>query len=266
MSAPSASPRSSASNATFLLHYGAEPQGSAPFYRYNPLVLLLSALGLGFMHGLGADHLMGIVALSVGRPGEDPAVRRSRAFSVAVKFAMGHALLLGFGAGAIILFDWSLPVLIEGGGEILGGGLLVVMGAVGIWGVVSGSVYGHTHVHAGEPAAHWHLHLGGHQHHPAAATHSHVPTIVGAAFAVSSLRALTILTPFGARAGDASLSLLVVLVAVFAVGILLSMSLFGVAFARVISTDTFLRLGRASAAVMASASVALGGYWILSAI
>ena len=33
---------------------------------YNCIVfLLLSALGLGFLHGLGGDHLMAIAALSV---------------------------------------------------------------------------------------------------------------------------------------------------------------------------------------------------------
>jgi hypothetical protein len=30
------------------------------------MLLMASALGLGFVHGLGADHLMGIVALSIG--------------------------------------------------------------------------------------------------------------------------------------------------------------------------------------------------------
>jgi nickel/cobalt exporter len=227
-------------------------------------VLLLSALGLGFLHGLGADHLMGIAALSIGSTGSDPAVQRARAFNVAVKFAIGHALLLGLGAGGLILLGWSLPVLAERGGEMLGGGLLIVLGAVGLWGAASGAIYGHTHVHSGETAAHWHLHLG--HRHPAPAAHSHVPTIIGAAFAVSSLRALTLLAPFGSRIGGASLPLLLLLVVVFALGILLSMSLFGVAFARVLSTGAVVRLGRASAVLMAGASVLLGGYWVLSAI
>ena len=69
--------------------------------------------------------------------------------------------------------------------------------------------------------------------------------MVGAAFAVSSLRALTMLAPFGSRTGAASLPTLVLLIAVFALGILLSMSLFGVAFARLMSARTMQRLGRA---------------------
>ena len=60
-----------------------------------------------------------------------------------------------------------------------------------------GKVYGHTHRHGHEPAAHWHLHVGRPDHHPPPSAHSHLPTILGAAFAISSLRALTLLAPFG---------------------------------------------------------------------
>ena len=155
---------------------------------------------------------------------------------------------------------------VERGGEILGGALLIVLGGFALWGAFSGHLYGHSHVHSGEPAAHWHLHFGPRERHPASAVHSHVPTIIGAAFAISSLRALTLLAPFGNSAASASLAGTLVLVGVFAVGILISMSLFGVAFARVMSTEAVVRLGRASAVLMASASIALGGYWILAAI
>ena len=56
---------------------------------------------------------------------------------------------------------------------------------------------------------------------------------------------------------------LLVLIVVFAVGILLSMSLFGVAFARLMSARVVQRLGRAAGAVMAAASIALGVYWVV---
>ena len=53
------------------------------------------------------------------------------------------------------------------------------------------------------------------------------------------------------------------LIAVFAVGILISMSLFGVAFARLMSAAVAARLGQAAAIFMACASILLGGYWVL---
>ena len=230
------------------------------------MLVISSALALGFFHGLGADHLMAIAALSIGTADETPALQRSRALGVAVRFAIGHALLLALGAGALVALGWSLPLVVERGGEILGGVLLVVLGAVGLWSGVSGKVYGHSHRHSHEPAAHWHLHIGRQDHHPPPSAHSHLPTILGAAFAVSSLRTLTLLAPFGKGLASSPLSPLPVLIAVFGVGILLSMSLFGVALARLMSAAVAARLGQVAAILMACASIALGVYWIGSSL
>jgi hypothetical protein len=220
---------------------------------------------LGFVHGLGADHLMAIATLSLAPGVEAPSVKRARAMVVAVRFAIGHAVLLSVGAGVLILLGWSLPLLVERGGEMLGGTLLIAFGALGLWGVQAGRVYGHTHRHDHEPAPHWHLHIGRPDHHPMASAHSHLPTIVGAAFAVSSLRALTLLAPFGERVGNAPLPMLLALIAVFAAGILLAMSLFGIAFAGLMSARIVIRLGNAAAGAMAVCSIALGVYWIVNA-
>lgn len=206
---------------------------------------------------------MAIATLSVSGGAEAPAVKRARALGVAVRFAVGHALLLALGAGAIILLGWTLPLVVERGGEMLGGTLLIVLGAIALWGVSVGRVYGHTHRHGHEAAPHWHLHIGRRDRHPLAGSHSHLPTIIGAAFAVSSLRALTLLAPFGDQLGTAPLALLLVLIAVFAAGILLSMSLFGVAFASLMTVPVVARLGRAAGALMAVASIALGVYWVI---
>jgi len=48
-------------------------------------------------------HLMAIAALSMGRTGDAPAVRRARAMGVAVRFAAGHAVLLALGAGHVLV-------------------------------------------------------------------------------------------------------------------------------------------------------------------
>ena len=227
-------------------------------------MLISSALVLGFLHGLGADHLMAIAALSIGGAGDapQPAQQRARALGIAIRFAAGHALLLALGAGALIMLGWSLPLVVERGGEILGGMLLVLFGAIGLWGALSGRVYGHTHRHGDEPAPHWHLHIGSRDRHPIPGAHSHVPTIIGAAFAISSLRALTMLTPFGASVNSAPLQTLLMLVLVFSVGIVISMSLFGIVFARAMSVARAVRLGRAAASLMAVTSIVVGVFWI----
>jgi nickel/cobalt exporter len=229
------------------------------------VLLISSTFILGFLHGLGADHLMAIAALTLGTAGEGAAVQRARALGIAVRFAAGHALLLGLGAGALIALGWSLPIVVERGGEMLGGTLLIVLGSAGLWGVAAGRLYGHTHPDWRAPAAHWHLHIGRQDRHPLPSAHSHLPTIVGAAFAISSLRALTLLEGFGDRAGAAPLPLVLGLVAVFAVGILISMSLFGVALARLLSARALQRVSAAAAATMAVASIALGVFWVFAA-
>jgi hypothetical protein len=175
---------------------------------------------------------------------------------------VGHALLLALGAGGLIVLGWSLPMAVEHGGELLGGALLVALGGAGLWGVTAGRVYGHTHLHARETAPHWHLHIGRPDRHPVPGSHSHLPTIIGAAFAVSSLRALTMLAPFHDRVDGVPLGMLLGLIAVFAGGILLSMSLFGVAFARLMTIRVVARLGRAAGGAMGLSSIALGLFWI----
>ncbi|HXH06636.1 MAG TPA: hypothetical protein VNI83_08600, partial [Vicinamibacterales bacterium] len=111
----------------------------------------------------------------------------------------------------------------------------------------------------------WHLHFGRRTDHPSPADHdSRLPLLVGAVFAVSSLRTLVLLEPFGGATPGARLPVLLLLVLFFAVGVLLSMSLFGVALARAMSTRTAERLGRAAGAAMAAASAALGIYWVAS--
>ena len=140
---------------------------------------------------------------------------------------------------------------------------MIVFGMIGAWSVATDRVYAHRHVQGHDHHAHFHLHVGRRAQHPLPSAHSHLPTLVGAAFAVSSLRALTMLAPFGHRVETASIATLLALIVVFAVGILLSMSLFGVAFARLMSARVVHRLGRAAGAVMAAASIALGLYWVL---
>jgi nickel/cobalt transporter (NicO) family protein len=205
--------------------------------------LLLSALGLGFLHGLGGDHLMAIAALSVDGTAEESApVRRGRALTVAMRFALGHAVLLALGAALVVLIGWSIPPHVERGGELLGGALLIVMGVVTLQ----------------------HLYFQPAGSRPAK-RHSHLPTIIGAAFAISSLRALAMLTPLGRDLGAEPLPLLLALIGVFAAGILASMSLFGIALAGVLSTKVLERVGHGAGALVGVSSIVLGIAWVSTA-
>jgi nickel/cobalt transporter (NicO) family protein len=232
------------------------------------MVLTAYAFGLGFLHGLGPDHLMAIATLSVTSRAHDHAAR-PLPFRVAVEFALGHALLLLVGAVLVFVAGWHIPALVEQAGEIVGGALLIALGVLTIVVARGSRLYGHTHPH-GEPAhTHWHMHFGRPGRHEASG-HSHVPGVLGAVFAVSGLRALTMMAPFEAAAGDtlgASLAMVVWLVAIFAIGIVASMSLFGIVLSRVVGSVKAVRaVGRTALVLTACASVALGVYWIASAI
>jgi hypothetical protein len=226
------------------------------------LPLAASALSLGFLHGLGADHLMAIAALSVDGA---PERRHSRAIRAAVGFACGHAVLLGVGAIAAVTLGLLVPASVSSNAERAGGAMLSAMGALGLWTLSAGRTYGHIHGSPGRPdAGRWHLHLSRASGHPA---HEHggsaVPLVLGALFAVSSLRAVMLLQPFTPDARALALPGLIVLIALFAAGVLLSMSLFGVLLARVLSLRVVNAIGRSAAAIVAVASLALGLYWMV---
>ena len=221
------------------------------------LLLAGSALLLGFVHGLGADHLMAIAALAVDRREH----QRTQVMQTAVGFALGHTIVLGVGAALALGFGLVLPAAFESGAERLGGALLVVLGVVGAWGVVTGRAYSHLHPES-DGRTRWHLHFAPAARHPHG--HSRVPTALGAIFAMSSLRALMLLEPFGASAATLALPVVLLLIMLFGVGILASMSLFGVILARVLSLGAVETIGRAAAGLVAVASILLGVYWIVA--
>jgi hypothetical protein len=219
------------------------------------LGLAATAVALGFVHGLGADHLMAIAALATdGRSRHT----RTRIVQTAVGFAVGHMLVLAVGASIAIAFGIVLPAAFEAGAEQMGGVLLIGLGATGLWGVFSGRVHSHLHQEV-DGRTRWHLHFGA-GHHPHA--HSRIPTVLGAVFAVSSLRALMLLEPFGASAQTLAFPVLLLLNILFGLGILMSMSIFGVVLARVLSLGAVETMGRIAAGIVAVASILLGLYWI----
>jgi hypothetical protein len=206
---------------------------------------------------------LSLAPATVGRPRPHP-VR------VALGFAVGHALLLVTGSIAVIVLGWQIPVLVERAGEVVGGVLLIVLGAFTLWVAFARRLYAHSHPHGRPPHTHWHVHFGNPLRHTTAAGHSHVPGVLGAVFAVSGLRALTMMAPFGTVAIDGVLTsavTLLYLVGVFAVGILLSMSLFGIVLSRVVGSPWLANaIGRAATVITALASIGLGVYWIVGVV
>lgn len=204
---------------------------------------------------------MAITALSLATP-LGP-VRYGRAFWLAVRFAVGHAVLLSLGTALILFFGWQVPVRFEHMGEFVGGCLLILLGVVGGWLAWTGRIYAHAHAHAhGDEGlhSHWHVHIG-HTHSHRSTIHNALPGVLGAVFAVSGLRALILSLPLW-NASHA-FGMLFILIGLFALGILMSMSLFGIVLAHILDTRRMTAyITRVAAAATAVGSLGLGLYWI----
>jgi hypothetical protein len=225
------------------------------------LALAASALTLGFLHGLGADHLMAIAALAVDGSADR---RQARVLRTAVGFAFGHAAVLGVGALLAVTAGLLLPAAVSSGAERVGGAMLIAVGAFGLWTLTSGRAYGHIHTSPESGLeGRWHMHLSHGANHPAR-THGRgvMPVVIGALFAVSSLRAIMLLQPFSPDARALAVPALLGLIALFGLGVLLSMSLFGVLLARVLSLKAVSAIGKTAAALIAVSSILLGAYWM----
>lgn len=178
--------------------------------------MLLAILFLnGIAHGLGPDHLAAITAFGAAA-GRD--FRRVVFF--AVRFAIGHALVLA-GAGLLAKFGTMfLPERWERAFEIGAGSFLVVTGFVLLMALLTGKlrVHSHHHVHSGETHHHFHLHmisLERHEH-----LHGTLAVGMGALFAMGGARSLVTVLPiaFGHTVTESLLRVLA-----FAIGIVLSM-------------------------------------------
>lgn len=179
-------------------------------------MVLLSVLFLtGIVHGVGPDHLAAITAFgaTVGRD-----FRRVVYF--AVRFALGHAVVLVV-AGLVGYFGQKLlPERVETAFELGAGALLALCGFVLLLALVTGKirVHEHHHHHDGQVHHHFHLHVASFQKHEH--VHGMAAFGIGALFAMGGARSLLTVLPiaFGHTLLESFLRMLA-----FCVGIVLSM-------------------------------------------
>lgn len=204
------------------------------------VVLLPFVLGLGqgLLHAVGPDHCAAMATL-----GSAGGRRRRAALSTALRFAVGHAVVLGALAGGCLALGVGLSEAFERWAEIAGGVVLIGLAVAAL--VFPGAL------------RHGHPHLGGHggDH-----VHPRVPMAAGALLAVSGVRSLALAVPPLLVGGSLSLSAWTYLPG-FALGVLLGMGAVGLLFA-----EAMARVGeRAASWVHRTAAVfsaALGVFWI----
>lgn len=207
------------------------------------LFSFLVGVGQGLLHALGPDHCAAMATL--GTLGES---RRRTALRVALRFALGHAAVLGGVAAFCLLAGVGLSETFERWAEIAGGGVLVAL-------AVTALLFPNT-------LRHGHPHLSGHTREPHAHMHGHVSTAAGALMAVSGVRSLLLALPPLLVGGSFSLAAWTYLPG-FTLGILLGMSAVGLVLAEGLShlgLELAARLQRA----VAVGSGALGLFWVVS--
>ncbi|HXZ79789.1 MAG TPA: hypothetical protein VEG30_07660 [Terriglobales bacterium] len=191
------------------------------------MLLLAAIFAAGLLHGIGPDHLAAIstFGFAVGH-------NFRRVVFFAMRFAGGHALVLG-AAGVLGHFGrMLLSPSWERRFDLAGGGLLVFTGVLALWALITGRVkiHEHGHTHGAAHHGHYHLHLGvGHAHAPAQENrrpeqhqhlHGGLAATLGILFALGGTRSLIAVVPI---AISQTLAITILRVSVFVLGIIVSM-------------------------------------------
>jgi nickel/cobalt exporter len=210
----------------------------------SPLFLaFLFGLGQGLLHAVGPDHCAAMATLGTLGP-----ARRRATFVVALRFALGHAAVLGGVATFCLLAGVGLSETFERWAEIFGGTVLVAL-------AVTAFLFPNV-------LRHGHPHLPGHTQEPHSHRHERVSTAAGALMAVSGVRSLLLALPPLLVGGSLQSSGWTYLPG-FALGILVGMGAVGLLFAEGLS-----RMGSVLAErlqrLVAAGSAALGLFWIVT--
>lgn len=207
----------------------------------SPILLaFLVGLSQGLLHAVGPDHCAAMATLGTLGGG-----RRRAAIATALRFALGHAAMLGGIATLCLLAGVGLSETFERWAEVFGGTVLV---ALAVTALLFPNSFNHGHPH-----------LPGHAREP----HQHVHTVstaAGALMAISGVRSLLLALPPLLMGGSMSLAAWTYLPG-FALGILVGMGAVGLVFAEGISRLN-ARLTAWVQRAVAVGSGALGLFWI----
>jgi hypothetical protein len=217
------------------------------------LTPVLASLVLGALHALGPDHCVAVAALAARD------ARPRRVVGLAVRFGVGHLLVLGAGFAALRLTGALWPGWLDHLGEAAGGAALVAIGvSLAGEGLLSRlGLHAHGHAHGGLEHIHPHSHRTS-----AAHRHGHGPAFAtGMLFALGGLRALLVGLPAASAEGGFALLAL----GAFGLGVFGTMTLYGLALSNVLPRLADQRLARRGARALGMAAVALGLFQILSA-
>lgn len=228
--------------------------GAINYYSVAMDLFLLygTALVLGSVHALEADHVTAVTAFVARNPG----VRNAVAFGM--RWAVGHGGAVLVIGGALIVLERELPHTLTAGLERLVGAVLVGLGA---WTMLGARrLHAHTHTHAdGTTHEHVHSHLfsSGHKH-----DHRHGATSVGLLHGAAGAGAAAALVPV-AGLNDPGRG--VIYLALFGVGTIMGMGLYASLAGFVVgrTAGVSVRLARAIAVAAGMVTIAVGVTWLI---
>lgn len=213
-------------------------------------IVLGSLFGQGLLHGVGPDHCLAIGALA-SRGG------LRRAVAVSVRFGLGHMAVLGVLATTAVVAGVVIPARWESALEVVGGASLL---ALGCWTLLGGVPGDPTH-HHGDGVTHAHdLAEHGPRAAPvaAAAPKGAFPLVAGALFGLSGVRSLVLALPLMAQRNPV---VLVAGVALFGLGVLLSMVVVGYLTQRIATAAH--RVERGLRVLVGLSSMGCGAWWVV---
>ncbi|NRB38447.1 MAG: urease accessory protein [Pseudomonadales bacterium] len=238
------------------------------------LPVIFVGFGLGLMHALDADHIMAVSTLSNTKPG----LKRTLFYSA--NWAAGHGLVLLVSGFLLFAFGLMIPESLQQFAEAGVGVLLIGLGLSCFWQFRKEKLKLQPHSHGEMVHTHWHEdgHEGRHeesgahsstqdipQNQPLKKDDLHKPVFVGLLHGLAGSAPALALIP---AVGQGQVSLALAYLALFSIGVMLSMVIFGLGFANV---QGFLQrrnpwVFEASRRLLATSSIVFGGYWLSQAI
>ncbi|MGH7505875.1 MAG: sulfite exporter TauE/SafE family protein, partial [Longimicrobiales bacterium] len=214
------------------------------------ILLYATALLVGSVHALEADHMAAVTSFAVRRP------RWRDAVGFGLRWALGHGAAVVIAGAIILLVGIRIPQGATHALERLVGLVLIGLGGWTLKG--ARRMHAHRHVHAdGTSHVHLHSHAFVRDH-----DHRHGATAVGMLHGLAGTAPAVALVPV---AGFESAVQGVIYLLLFAVGTAGGMALYALLAGLVVGRAAFRseRLARTIAVATGCMTIAVGGFWLM---
>lgn len=221
--------------------------------------VLIIGFGLGFMHALDADHVMAVSMLSNQKPG----LKKTLFYSA--HWAIGHGAILLLCGVSVFGLGIAIPPSLQWLAEASVGVLLILLGVSCFHQFRHEKITLHTHRHGDIEHTHWQYSDHTSRHENSAQDNSaqdmHKPVMIGIMHGMAGSAPALALIPAVAQG---ELAFAVFYLALFSIGVMLSMIFFGFGFAY---SQRFLQkryhaMFYWSRRILAGVSIFLGGFWL----